>query len=70
MPSGAAAFTACTPMRPCAPDPVLDDHGLIERDAQVLGNEPRQGIARAAGGEREDEPHGLAAELGAGRGAA
>ena len=44
---------------------VLDDDGLVEGDAQVLGDQPRQGIARAAGGKREDDADRLAADLGA-----
>ena len=42
---------------------VLDDDGLVERGAHVLGEQPRQRVARAAGGEREDDADRLLAEL-------
>ena len=66
MPSGAAVFTACNADAALGADAVLDNGGLVQGRAHVLGDQSRQGIARAAGGKREDDADRLLPDLGAG----
>ena len=64
IPLGGAAFTAWTPMRPAAPVRFSRITGLLIADSEMLRHDAAEHVAYSAGGEGEDDPDRLFADLG------